>query len=348
MTGNERKESAMGKETRNEELLARYLQAVRVLLPPKQRQDVGRELEENLRSEIEEKEAERGRPLDEEELGAVLKRLGHPALLALRYQQGRWLIGPAVFPLYWFAVKVVLGILAVVHILLPAIVFLVSREPAGRIVGLFLHYPAVALPVLAWITIAFAVLDTDAVRTQVERALSDWSPRSLPPLVDKKADRPPSVAGLVFLAFGSVWWLASLQFPVLMLGPAADTIAFGPIFYRLYVPMIVAAVAGIALGWTRLARPHWTKLHRSGALVVDALGLAILYVLSRAGEWFVLAEPAAAAPAYQRVIDSVNLGLGIGLTVGLVATGLTFAWKHLIQPACGRRGFFTRRPTPSG
>jgi hypothetical protein len=347
MSRDEREKSTMGDKTRNEDLLERYLQAVRFLLPQKQRQDVVRELEENLRSEIEEREAERRRALDEEEIGDVLRRLGHPALLALRYQQGRYLIGPAVFPVYWFAVKVVLGILAVIHILLPAIVFLVSGEPAGRIVGLFLRYTAVAAPVLAWITIAFAVFDTPVVRTAVERALSQWSPRSLPPLVEERSDRPPSVAGLALAALLSVWWLASLRVHVLMLGPAADIIAFGPIFYQLYVPMIVSAVAGIAVGWARLTRPHWTRLHRLGALVVDALGLGILYVLSRADEWMVPAESVKDIPGYDRLIETVNLGVGMALTVALVATGVAFAWKHLIRPLWWRRGFPTRRPTPS-
>jgi hypothetical protein len=328
----------MGKETKNEELLERYLQAVRFLLPQKQRNDVGRELQENLRSEIEEKEAELGRLLDEEELGALLRRLGHPVVLALRYQQGRSLIGPAVFPLWWFAVKSVLGILAVVHILLPAIFFLVTGEPAGRIVGLFLRYPAVALPVLAWITLAFAVLDTAAVRSQVERALSKWSPRSLPPVVTEEPDRPPSVTGLVLAALLSAWWLASLHFPVLMLGPAAGYIAFGPIFYQIYIPMVVAAVATIVLGWARLAHPHFTKLHRLGGMAVDGLGLVILYFLSRGDEWFVAGNRMSTAAGFEGVIESVNFALGIGLPIALVAAGLSFFWKYFIRSVFWRRG----------
>lgn len=333
----------MGKETKNEELLQRYLQAVRFLLPQKQRQDVGRELQENLRSEIEDEEAEKGRPLDEEELAGVLRRLGHPLVLALRYQQGRCLIGPAIFPIWWLAVRYVLGILAAVHILLPAIFFLVSGEPAGRIVGLFLRYPAVAIPVLGWITLAFAMLDTKAVRSQVERALSEWSPPSLPPVVKEEPDRPPSVAGLVLTALLSAWWLASLRFPALMLGPAAGYIAFGPIFYELYLPMVVAAVAGIGLGWVRLARPNHTQLHRFGALAVDGLGLVILYLLCRGSEWVVAGERLGAVPGFPGVIETVNFAMGIGLTIGLAAAALSFFWKHLIRPVCRRRDFFKRK-----
>ena len=125
----------MSKETALMELVERYLQAVRFLLPKKQRHDVDREISEELQSQIEEQQAERGRALDEDELASLLKRFGHPALLALRYQPERHLIGPAVFPLYWFALRFLLATLAVVHLLLPALFFIVSGEPAGRIVS---------------------------------------------------------------------------------------------------------------------------------------------------------------------------------------------------------------------
>jgi hypothetical protein len=135
---------------------------------------------------------------------------------------------------------------------------------------------------------------------------------------------------------------------VLILGPAANILTFGPIFYQLYVPMIVAAVAGIVVGSTRLSHPHWTKLHRFGALLLDALGLGILYVLSRAEKWFVLSQSATDAAVSQPLVDTVNSGLSIALPIALVAAGVTFAWKHGIRPVRWRRAFSARRPTASG
>jgi hypothetical protein len=337
-----KKESTMGNETKNDELLERYLQAVRFLLPDKQRQDVIRELRENLRSEIEENEAERGRPLDEEELGALLRRLGHPFVLALRYRQSRALIGPAVFPLYWFAVKFVLGILAVVHLVLPTLFFLVTGEPSGRVVALFLRFPSVVIPVLGWITIGFAVLDTALVRGQIERALSRWSPRSLPPVLEEERTRPPSVTGVVLRALLSVWWLAGMRYPPLVLGPAASYIGFGRTFHELYVPMVVAAAGVIFVDWIRLTRPHLTQLHRIGELLVDGLGLAILYLLWNGGEWFVAREGLRAGYGFEGVIESVNFALGIGLPIALVATGLLFFWKHLVRPVYKRHRCLTQ------
>ena len=313
------------------ELLERYLQAVRFFLPKEQREDVVRELSEELRSEIEEQEGEQGRPLDEAELAALLKRFGHPVMLALRYQQGRHLIGPAIFPLYWFAVKSVLGILAIVHILLPAIFFLFTQEGAGKVVGLFLRFPGVALPVLAWITLGFAVLETGVVRSALERALSSFRPQSLPPLVKEKAAKPPSVAGLALGGLMSAWWLVGLNFPASFWAPPRTHIGFGPTFHRLYVPMVVAAVASFVLGWIRLSRPHWTRLAWVSDLVVDGMGLVLLYLVSRGGEWIVAGPRLAEVPGAGGVLELVNLGTGMGLAIAFVVSGLVFVWKYLIH-----------------
>ena len=325
------------------EMLDRYLQAVRFLLPKKQRDDVDRELSEDLRSQIEEKEAELGRALDQGELSALLKKFGHPLVLALRYQTDRHLIGPAVFPFYWLAVRFVVGTLALVHLLLPAIYFVVTGD-AGQIVGLFLRFPGVAVPALFWTTAAFAVLETAVVRSAIEQSLSRWSPESLPPLVKDESLKPSSVLGLVASALLSLWWLVGLKLPHLLLGPSADYVTPGPIFHRLYVPMVAAAAAGLALGWLRLSRPQDRHFHAAGGLIVDALGLVILYLLSRGGDWVVACERFARLPRHEDLLALANLGAGVGLNVALLVAVVTFAWKYLTY-ARGRP--WPGRPAPT-
>lgn len=324
------------------DLLERYLQAVRFLLPKKQRHDVDRELSEDLRSQIEEKEAALGRPLGEDELAAVLKSFGHPVILALRYQQERYLIGPMVFPLFWLAVKYVLGFLAIVQILLPTVYFAVTGEP-GRIASLFRRFPGEALPVLAGITLCFAVLETKVVRSALEGTLAGWNPRSLPPLAREEAPKPPSAAGFAVSVLFTVWWLVGLRYPRLVLGPGADYLAFGPTFERLYVPMVAAAALGLIHGWIGLTRPHRARLLFWSGLATDAVGLVVLSQLARGGEWFVAAEQMARLPAAERILEAVTLALTLGLNVALVVSIVTLAWKYL---SYARRHAWAHRPAP--
>ena len=77
-------------------LLDRYLLAVRLFLPRAQQKDIIRELSEDIRSGIEDKEGSLGRPLTEAEQEAVIKQFGHPALLAGRYgPRQHWYCSPA-------------------------------------------------------------------------------------------------------------------------------------------------------------------------------------------------------------------------------------------------------------
>ena len=63
-------------------LVDRYLRAVRFFLPRRQQDDIVRELSENLASEIEERSEMLGRELSENELADILRRHGHPIVVA--------------------------------------------------------------------------------------------------------------------------------------------------------------------------------------------------------------------------------------------------------------------------
>ncbi|MBI5837212.1 MAG: hypothetical protein HZB25_08205 [Candidatus Eisenbacteria bacterium] len=64
------------------ELIERYLQAVEIWLPRSQRRDIIRELSDNIHSQVEEREEERGRPLTEADQAELLRQIGPPILLA--------------------------------------------------------------------------------------------------------------------------------------------------------------------------------------------------------------------------------------------------------------------------
>src|SRR5271166_694959 len=103
------------------ELLDRYLQAVKKHLPWQGQDDIIAELRANLESQLEEKEAGLGRPLTATEAEAWLKPIGAPALMAARYQPQRYLIGPALFPTYWFVLRTVCFWVAVVYLIGSAV-----------------------------------------------------------------------------------------------------------------------------------------------------------------------------------------------------------------------------------
>jgi hypothetical protein len=108
------------------ELLDRYLQAVREYLLSSRRDDVVKELGDNILSQMEEKAAELGRPLTENEQASILKQFGHPLVVAAPYRRlpMQQLIGPKLFPLYWYALQMMVGMLFVATVVLTVVVSL--------------------------------------------------------------------------------------------------------------------------------------------------------------------------------------------------------------------------------
>ena len=90
------------------DLIDRYLVAVRRHLPRPLQKDIVEELAGNLRSEAEEAEQRLGRALTTDDQSALLKKQGHPWLVASRYLPQQYLVGPALYPYYRQALVIVL------------------------------------------------------------------------------------------------------------------------------------------------------------------------------------------------------------------------------------------------
>jgi hypothetical protein len=213
------------------DLLDRYLAAVRQHLPVRRQHDILSELGANLHAEFEDRARMLGRPLTEEDQAALLRRHGHPMLVAARYLPQRSLIGPDLFPFYLFTLERVLPVVAGISLLAHAAVLvfvdqgpLPDRIHVGNILGGLFNALFFSLAI---ITAVFAALDwfKDSAKGKLWQQLQnpEWDPRRLP-----KADpaaRPENagprhpyadaIASAVFLA----WLLALPRFPFLLFGP---------------------------------------------------------------------------------------------------------------------------------
>src|SRR5258707_10336778 len=126
------------------QLLDRYLSSIRSCLPEAQRDDIINELSENLHSQIEDQETELGRPLTDAEVEAILKRHGHPLIVASRYRQdprtlsfGREIVGSTLFPFYIRVLKFNLGITSLIMLVIFTALFL-----SGQVVTAGSIFPA--------------------------------------------------------------------------------------------------------------------------------------------------------------------------------------------------------------
>jgi hypothetical protein len=268
------------------ELIDRYLQAVRFWMPRTHRQDdLIAELGEDLRSQVEDKEAKLGHPLEKPEMAAILRQCGSPMMVAGRLGPQRYLVGPALFPIYLFVLKMVL-----LWILVPVFIFILGPINAANSGGNFGSAIASTMSDLWFalfiaagiITLVFVIIERTSAHLGAE---CKWDPLKLPPVrreQPKQVSRLKAACELGFGWFGLIWLLLLPQYPVLILGPAAAFLKAGPVLHTFYPLILALSVVGILRSAMTLARPEWTWFPPASQLANSVLVLFVLNYIIRA------------------------------------------------------------------
>jgi hypothetical protein len=304
------------------DLVERYLQAVSFFLPRKEQEDIVRELSENLISEIEDRREELGRRLTESEIADILRRHGHPMLVAGRYRSQRRLIGPVFFPLYLVALQLGLGVALLVNVITAAVAIAVHGDGSEQAVQAILRFPGQALMVFAWTTLAFAALDIAQSKLKLS---GSWDPRTLPKVVRREyhMSRARTFCELLLVLCALGWILLMPRMPFLLLGPAASLVQFATVWRVVYVPIVLVTIATAALNLVNFVRPYWTRTRSLARLGIHAVTLVLFTLIVRADAWVVRAAQAGVGPEgdnVDRLVDLVNAGFRAGLTVAIALT----------------------------
>ncbi len=121
-------------------LLDQYLKAVAAQLPKDVRDDIVAELKDMILTRFEAKEEELGRPLTEAEQEAILREVGHPLSVAGRYHTGaNHLIGPELYPYWWFTVKVGVAAMVCITVMIAIIQMLFGDAEPSQAFGRIIH-----------------------------------------------------------------------------------------------------------------------------------------------------------------------------------------------------------------
>jgi hypothetical protein len=316
------------------ELLERYLQAVGEHLPVKGRADTLAELRANLEAEIEGREDVAGRPLTEGEVGRVLEDHGMPVLVAARYGPQHFLIGPQLFPFYWYTLKrsfpLVLAAYAVIQ-LVSGVVQSGSGPDLGRRIGdAAAHFPGVALTFWAVMTLGFAIFEYAQGRYIPKLTLPKWSVRDLPALEpgEKKHLLANGVADVIVSVLIVVWLLAVPNHPYLIIGPGAKMVhgmPFGltPEWHVFYWQIVGLLIAMLPLKIAMLL-PSLRRVRGWLQLAVNAMGILILVIMVQVRTFFVAGAEISAENL--RSLEGINAGITLGFKFALAICVIKFLW----------------------
>lgn len=279
--------------------LERYLNNLSQLLPTAQRDDIIRELSEDIHSEMEDKREELGRALTEQEQIDLLSRRGNPLKVAAAYQQehrslafGRQWIGPVLFPFYIRVLTFNLSLtFFILTIIFAALYFGGQTVHLGDVFSnfllqIFLQFTAV--------TIIFSLIERHLAKnpshwtTQQVRALHLPGAEKKP----REVSRLESVSIIIASAVALIWMQAVWSHLFLIFGPAASFLRLAPIWHQIYWPTVAIILASMLRATINLVRPGWVRFRVVSRIIFDAAGLFLLYVLIRAQYWVILAGEA--------------------------------------------------------
>lgn len=306
------------------DMLARYLQAVGFWLPPATKQDIIAEISEDLHSQIDDRAASLGRPLNDAEVAEILKQRGRPVVVAGSFLPQRQLIGPVMFPIYVFVLKIV----ALCYFLPWFLVWIgyVIFDRSYHALSSLGTFWMLLWTVFGVVTFIFAMLDRTSTRSKF---ISEWDPRKLPKASHKQPSRKRrDIGAIVFGILYLGWLLLVPDFPFLVMGPPAYFVKFAPVWHSVYPWLIALAVAGILEAAVSLLRglPAWET--PAFKIANNCVCLYLLDMLWSAQTYFT-----AQAPQFQQYAVVANLVARIcvaGTALGMLIALVVEAW-HLVR-----------------
>lgn len=325
--------------------LERYLQAIRKYLPWQRQDDILAELRANLESQLEDKEAELGRPLTDAEIEAWLKQFGPPMQVAARYAPQQYLIGPSIFPIYWYILRLACMWCLAVYFAANAVILVVSNPTWDAITKVALGAPGVVVMTGAWITLFFAALEyasthypgewLSTVTTSVDALPEKLSSLEFDrPTPRKPRSYPIAVAGIVFGFVFLIWLLLVPIHPVLMFGPGWNYMRISPfqpapILYPVYWSIVALNVIQLAWHCVDLLRGAWRYPNHIEQLVSKGLGLIPVGLLITApGHLYVsLKDPVADGAHYGALVDQINYGVHLGMMFVCAIVVIQLLWE---------------------
>jgi hypothetical protein len=327
------------------ELLDRYLQAVKKHMPWKRQDDIIAELRANLEAQLEDKEAALGRPLSTGETEDWLRQIGPPMRVAARYQPQQFLIGPALFPTYWFVLRLAFLWSMIIYAIVSALQIATQTPNGAAVLEAVLRVPAILMQVAAWVTLIFAVIEFAATHypekcPEIAGVTADWSPGTLPPLEKEEAGgkKPRSfahaVAEEVFGFLFLIWLLLVPHYPYLLLGPGAfylpvSPFQLAPFWVAFYWAVVALNVLQLAWRSVDLARGVWQNSRRLQHIVMSAFGLIPLGLLVNVRDqvFVTLKHPALDLARYGAAVDSINKSIHLSALLLCAIAVLSLAWE---------------------
>ncbi len=286
-------------------MINNYLSNFEDYLPDDIKQEVREELESSIYEQVEDKESELGRKLNDSEIELLLKNIGHPMRVAAAYLPTQQLVGKELFPAYKKSLEISLAIVSGI-ILLLSIPFAFSNGSfiAGAI-SIFAELINTGLYVFAIVTIVFYLMEYYQVDLNEIYA---WSPKQLRSKTPNiKLSRLESGFELVFYILFLAWWNDFFDWPgtVYHEGITAS-ISFSPEWQTVALAINIIIGLSVVVGFHKFVVASWTKFSLLSDIVLAIASLVVVYQIAQFDQYFIFNDEIANAEKWTIAINIMN------------------------------------------
>lgn len=190
-------------------LLEKYIHAIGMRLPYKNRQDIKEELKSLLMDQI---ETEYGPEPTDQQIEKVIAEFGSPREVAARYTENRYVIGTGYYDLYFMIMKIIAGALAIAFVVILGIEILEEQPEGMELVSTILSVPvrigSAFIGGVGCLTIIF-ILITRYAKENVINLDDNWTIKELDQI--QVGNQKVSVPGIVAELFFSTVFIVLLN-----------------------------------------------------------------------------------------------------------------------------------------
>lgn len=329
-------------------LIDLYLDQIRQNLPPRNREDILKEISSTLMDMIEDRNPNPGEKPSDETVKDVLREFGSPRKVAIQYGARNYLIGPRMFPIYLQVLRIVLIVVGAFNVI-GLIVAIVNQsgfdsgmlEAVLQVVGSLISSLFMAFGV---VTLSFAGIERATPDEMKVKLSQKWDPEDL--LKEEDQDQVKVFELALEITFSMIF-IVLINFFLDKIGLYfldSQGWVSSPILnenFLRYVPAItIYVVLDIAVAIYLLNKGAWDKLATGAKVLINMFKIAVNFAI--------LTGPAVLtiqSDVWQRLgMDSafsvetanhyINLGLDIllGLTIfGLVVESIKRLYSGFIK-----------------
>jgi hypothetical protein len=300
------------------DLIDRYVHEVGRHLPRKNRSDIRAELHSSLTDAL---EGQAGGEPTEAQIVGLLREFGPPKKVAASYYpQGQYLIGPALYPLFWMVVGITLAAVVGAHLLAWGVALFVAHDqiaPLNALGGLLSAVPAA----FGMVVLVFAILQRFEVRPEIEGEA--WDPESLPHI---REDQTVKRGGRVFgIVMGVVILVVLVAFPerIGFVTTPGGRFYLNPVIGSYALWITLSLLANITLDIYLLWQGRWSIATRIAKFATSLFSIGVLFLLVQGhGAWLAAHGAGSLISSLQGLAQDYEGGVQIA---GMQAFRLAFA-----------------------